>query len=291
MLPIFNSLHPGQQVRVESQNADDLRVLNSGVEFDGEHLNYLWFELEEREAGQSYHTFKAIQLRALTHIPVEVRDDPTVLGKMVTVLRRDYGPVIAQVFSHAQHHECPFHAEQEIGRYLSRTWGRDPATRPPQVEQVRTAVVEVFRAHTKRTAAKRYQTLLAQQATYVEHAPALQWVFEFLVQHWPTLVNALESEWVPKTNNAVEMVIRRFDQHYQNFCGFESLQSAQRYLAVFEKVYRFTPFSDDAQPGIRGKSPLQLAGYDVSCISMSWLCRGYSLDWPITGEKKDVPNS
>ncbi|MBN1137981.1 MAG: hypothetical protein JXM73_15430, partial [Anaerolineae bacterium] len=101
MLTIFNSLRPGQPVRVESKNADDLRVLNSGAEFDGEHLDYLWFELEEHEAGRTYHTFKAIQLRALTHIPVEVRDDPTVLGKMVTVLRGLYNARVDFIHLHA----------------------------------------------------------------------------------------------------------------------------------------------------------------------------------------------
>ena len=62
------------------------------------------------------------------------------------------------------------------------------------------------------------------------------------------------------------------------------------YLGVFEKLYRFTPFSEDAQPRIRGKSPLQLAGYDLGRMPMPWLCRGYSLEWPITLEKDHVPN-
>ena len=52
------------------------------------------------------------------------------------------------------------------------------------------------------------------------------------------------------------MVIGRFDQLYQNFRGFDSIESARIFLAVFEKVYRFTPFSDDAQSRIRGKSPV-----------------------------------
>jgi hypothetical protein len=85
-------------------------------------------------------------------------------------------------------------------------------------------------------------------------------------------------------------VIRRFDQHYQNFCGFESIETAQVYLAVFEKLYRFTPFSRDARSEIRGKSPLQLAGYDLNRMPMTWICRGYSLEWPITPEPNDVPN-
>ena len=210
---------------------------------------------------------------------------------VVTDLRRDYGTVIAQVFPKARHHECLFHAEQEIGRYLRKTWGRHYAEQQPEAEQLRAAVVHIFRARTKRTAQKRYRTLLEQKEDYLQRAPPLQWVFAFLDQHWPSLVNAVESQIVPVTNNAVEMVIRRFDQHYQNFCGFESIQTAQLYLGVFEKVYRFTPFSRDARPEIRGRSPLQLAGYDLSRIPMYWLCRGYSLEWPLTVQSGDVPNS
>jgi transposase-like protein len=210
---------------------------------------------------------------------------------IVTDLRRDYGAVIAQVFPQARHHECLFHAEQEIGRYLRKTWGRDYATRLPEAEVLRAAVVHIFQARTKRTARKRYDALLAEKEAYLQRAPPLQWVFAFLEQHWSALVNAIESELVPVTNNAVEMVIRRFDQHYQNFCGFESIQTAQTYLGVFEKVYRFTPFSRDARPEIRGKSPLQLAGYDVTSIPMSSLARGYSLEWPLTVASGEVPNS
>jgi hypothetical protein len=83
---------------------------------------------------------------------------------------------------------------------------------------------------------------------------------------------------------------RQVIRAYANFCGFESIESARLYLGVFEKLYRFTPFSDDAQPRIRGKSPLQLAGYDLSRMPMPWLCRGYSLEWPVTLENEDVPN-
>jgi transposase-like protein len=210
---------------------------------------------------------------------------------VVTDLRRDYGPVIAQVFPKARHHECLFHAQQEIGRYLQKTWGRDYAEQQPEVEALRAAVVHIFQVRTKRTAQKRYLALLQDKKDYLQRAPPLQWVFAFLEQHWPTLVNSVESDLIPATNNAVEMVIRRFDQHYQTFCGFECIQTAQLYLGVFEKVYRFTPFSDDARPEIRGKSPLQLAGYDPSRTPMSWLCQGSSLEWPLSVEAGDVPNS
>jgi transposase-like protein len=210
---------------------------------------------------------------------------------VVTDLRRDYGPVIAQVFPHAQHHECLFHAVQEVSRYLEKTWGRQYAERQPAAEQMRQAVVHLLQADTRRTVQRRYRALLAQHDEYVQQAPALQWVFDFLEQHWPYLVNSVESQLIPATNNAVEMVIRRFDQHYQNFCGFESVATAQVYLGVFEKVYRFTSFSDDARPEIRGKSPLQLAGYDLRQMPMTWLCSGYSVDWAVAIVADHVPNS
>ena len=99
-------------------------------------------------------------------------------------------------------------------------------------------------------------------------------IFVFLEKHWARLIPAIESTIIPRTNNTAELVIRRFDQHYQNFCGFDSINSAQQYLAVFEKIYRFTPFSQDAQPHLRGKSPLEIAGYDISNMPMATICAG-----------------
>ena len=118
--------------------------------------------------------------------------------------------------------------------------------------------------------------------------PEADSIFDFLQRHWPKLVNAIGSDLIPKTNNTVELVIRRFDQHYQNFCGFENIDTAQRYLGVFEKLYRFTPISQDAQKRIRGKSPLQLAGYPIEDLPMAALCSGLAVDWPT--ERNLVPN-
>jgi hypothetical protein len=90
------------------------------------------------------------------------------------------------------------------------------------------------------------------------------------------LVNAIESRTIP-TNNATEEVIRIFTQHYKTFCGFE-------------KIYRFTPFSDDAQERIQGKCPLELAGYEVQKLPMAQLFRGLALQWPASAFQELVPN-
>ena len=209
---------------------------------------------------------------------------------VVTDLRRDYGGDIARVFPQASHHECIFHALQDVGRTCRQLYGSDYAQTQPEVEALRQEIAQIFQAKTKRTAQKRYDQVLAKREQFVRDKPAAAAIVDFLARHWPQLVNAIESELIPKTNNAVEMVIRRFDQHYQNFCGFENIETAQLYLAVFEKIYRFTPFSADAQPTIRGKCPLELAGYDISQMPMTALCQGLSLDWPLEVAHNDVPN-
>ena len=104
------------------------------------------------------------------------------------------------------------------------------------------------------------------------------------------MVNAIESRTIPTTNNATEEVIRIFTQHYKTFCGFENIESARLYLGVFEKVYRFTPFSDDAQERIRGKCPLELTGYEVQKLPIAHLFRGLALQWPSSVFQEIVPN-
>jgi transposase-like protein len=208
---------------------------------------------------------------------------------LVTDLRQDYGDLILQVFPRAQHHHCIFHALQNVHKHIKEAFGPDFQTTHPQAEALKQDINRIFQAQSKRTAQLRYAQVMAQRDTWVQTTPEIAALFDFLEHHWPTLVNAIESTLIPKTNNAVELVIRRFDQHYQNFCGFESIESAQCFLAVFEKLYRFTPFSDDAQPRIRGHCPLQLAGYDISELPMASLCAGLAPDWPLEVPHQHVP--
>ena len=207
---------------------------------------------------------------------------------IVTDLRQDYGPVIAQVFPAAIHHECIFHALQNVQKHIKDVYGPNYADIHPEAERLKLQIYAIFDTHSPTEAQSRYRELLQLKSAFVKDSPTAGVIFDFLENHWPKLVNAIGSDTIPTTNNITEEVIRRFDQHYQNFCGFESIESAQTYLAVFEKLYRFTPFSQDSQPRIRGKSPLQLAGYDVSHIPMSTLCSGLSVDWPT--EFNLVPN-
>lgn len=211
---------------------------------------------------------------------------------IVTDLRQDYGPVIAQVFPQAGHHECIFHALQRAQKHVKAAYGPNYAEQHPEAERLKQQIYRIFDAETLALATERYTTVLALRQDYIQARPEAGVIFDFLERHWPRLANSIESSLIPATNNTVERVIGRFAQHYQNFRGFESHADAQRYLAVFEKLYRFTPFSQDAQPSVRGKCPLQLAGYDISQLPMATICAGLSIVWPIqTQEAPCVPST
>ena len=229
-------------------------------------LHIAIYERNTRESAQAF----LLALRAKGYQPRVV----------VTDLRQDYGPALAAVFPAAQHHECLFHAGKALHRQLWDIYGRERYRHDRQMIALREELDGVLAAETKRTAQRRYEAVMVQREALVASEPGLASVFATLETHWPTLLNGIESDLIPRTNNTVELVIRRFDQHYQNMCGFESVETASVFLGVFEKVYRFTPFSQDAQPRLRGKSPLELAGYDVAEMPMADVCRGWALSLP-----------
>jgi transposase-like protein len=187
---------------------------------------------------------------------------------IVTDLSQDYGDPIAQVFPHAEHHLCVFHALKTWHKTFREVYGKDYQDTQPVAATLQKDIDQIFRAKTKRTAERRYAKVLAQREQTVASHPGMASVFDSLERHWPKLVNAIERPRIPLTNNATELVNRRFDQHYQNFCGFQSIETAEKYLAVFERTYRLTPFTQDAQKRVRGKCPLVLAGYDVAKIPL-----------------------
>jgi len=187
----------------------------------------------------------------------------------VTDLDPAYGRVLPHVFPEAVHHECIFHALQNASAQMTRIYGRYYLEKVPESVPLHEAIAQLFNAQTQKTVRKRFADLMALRETYVAQTPAIACVFDSFERHFPKLVNAIESPLIPRTNNATELVIRRFDQHYQAMCGLDTLESAQMYLRVFEVVYRLTPFAEDGRPAIRGKSPLELAGYDLQALPLA----------------------
>jgi transposase-like protein len=132
---------------------------------------------------------------------------------VVTDLRVDYHDLITQVFPQAIHHECIFHALQEVHRRLRQVYGSDYTQTRPEVVELRQSIDQIFQAHTKRTAQRRYEQVLAQRDAFVAQTPDIEATFAFLERHWPRLVNAIDSHLIPTTNNATEQVTRSGPLH------------------------------------------------------------------------------
>lgn len=188
---------------------------------------------------------------------------------VVTDLCADYPAVVAAVFPRATHHECVFHALQAWHRQFRDIFGADLAHTDPEIFALRQCLDAVFAVKTRRTVAKRYTQWLEACHPWLKADPRLQPIMDSVTRHYPRLVNAYDRPLIPLTNNATERLIRRFDQHYQNFAGFNSLETARIYLHLFELMYRLTPFGSEAQPHLRGRCPLELAGYDLSQVSLA----------------------
>lgn len=226
----------------------------------------------------SAHTFLC-ELRAKGYHPHVI----------ITDLSPDYVEPLAVVFPQAVHHVCVFHALQTWHRHFKELFGSDYARTRPDLLSVRQQLDRIFQAQSRRTVEKRYAALMAQREALVQAEPRLEAILDSLARHFPLLVNAYDHPLIPLTNNATERLIRRFDQHYQNFAGFDSLETARCYLHLFELTYRFTPFGPEVQPHLRGKCPLELAGYDLTQVPLARYLREHSTVPLIPAQTEAVP--
>jgi transposase-like protein len=215
---------------------------------------------------------------------------------ILTDMNQDYEKPIHSVFPGTVHHECVFHALQWAQQLVKDIYGNRYAETHPEAVTLKQHIYQVFKAKSKKTVNKRYRKVMALKEEYVAQMTDAQRIFDFLECHYAKLVNAVENPLIPLTNNTVELVNRRFDQHYQNMCGFERIKTARKYLHLFELTYRFTPFAKDNRPvegralDIRGKCPLELAGYDIHNLPIAQVVRGQLLGWPPQTLQEFVPN-
>lgn len=182
---------------------------------------------------------------------------------IVTDMLAAYEVAIPEVFEKAIHQFCIFHALQGAQRKIKEIWGKN-YEKIPEVVALKSKIYQTFRARTQRTVRKRFEEVMALREVYVAFQPDAAELFDNLEHQFPHLIHAIGNPSIPRTNNAVELTNRRFDQLYSTMCGFDSIESAQHYLRGFELAYRFTPLSQEVKdPAMRGKCPLEIAGYQV----------------------------
>jgi transposase-like protein len=79
---------------------------------------------------------------------------------------------------------------------------------------------------------------------------------------------------LPADNNVTENIIKQLNKKLRLMGGFESLESAERYVRLLVGCYRFKRFTDSCRRADNGKAPLELA--DVDIAGRDWL--SYLLD-------------
>ena len=160
--------------------------------------------------------------------------------------------------------KCLFHFKQNIYQHKDNQFGKNKKDVPKIADELQKEIFHVVDVETKRTLKKRYDALMEKKQEYLGKEPKLESMFDCLKSYMPHLRRMLENPKVwHKTNNAAEQVIRHFNQRYKITAGFKTVETAQRHAKLFELVYRFTPFTDDADSSIRGLCPLEVAGYTV----------------------------
>jgi len=74
---------------------------------------------------------------------------------------------------------------------------------------------------------------------------------------------------LPADNNVTENVIKQLGKKLRLMEGFQSVESAQRFVRLLVGCYRFKRFTDSCRSKNNGKAPLELAGVDLS--GRDWL--------------------
>lgn len=158
--------------------------------------------------------------------------------------------------------KCHFHFKKNIFSHMHEQFGKKDI--PDIAEQLKDDIFLVVDYKSKKSIRYWYQELLKLKPQYLKREPRLLPMFNCLDAYLPHLLRVIEHEKVHiRTNNAAEQVIRHFNQRYKTMSGCDSLATARRHAKLFQLTYRFTPFSQDAAEELRGKAPLQLAGYPI----------------------------
>jgi transposase-like protein len=184
---------------------------------------------------------------------------------IITDMHPAYPEPIKQVFPKALHAICIFHLLQAIQRHIKEVFGKE-YEKNKKIMALKKEIYHLFDAKDKRTVIKRMQSIMAKREDFLSLNPKADKIFNCIQSHFSQALLCIGNPKIPHTNNASERLIRRFNQHYKNMAGFESIATARAYLTLFAFFYRTTPLYEAKNKGIRGLAPLQIAGVNISTI-------------------------
>jgi len=184
---------------------------------------------------------------------------------IITDMNPSYPEPIKQVFPKAQHAICIFHLLQAAQRHIRKVFGKN-YKKNKKVCALKEEINHLFDAKDKRTVIKRMQSFMAKKDEFLSLNPKADKIFNCIQAHFDQALLSIGNPHIPHTNNASERAIKKFNYHYKNMAGFESMATARAYLSLFAFFYRTTPFYEAENKQIRGLAPLQIAGVDITTI-------------------------
>jgi transposase-like protein len=90
-----------------------------------------------------------------------------------------------------------------------------------------------------------------------------------LEKHYHTLTAHFHNPDLPRDNNFVENIVKQLNRKLKQIDGFKNKANAKGFLKLWSLCYRFKTFTDSNYAYKNGKSPLELAGVNVTNID--WL--------------------
>lgn len=172
----------------------------------------------------------------------------------------DLGPGFAQAhrdhFGAVPFQACRIHFDRRLDQDIPKAkHSRKAALNQELKDRIRA----VLYAPTYEDACALLHALCAERARFtgigrVDSLGSLERNFELYMAHH--FVDGLSAD-----NNVTENVIKQLNKKLRLMEGFESMESAERYVRLLVGCYRFKRFTDSCRSN--GKSPLELAGVDL----------------------------
>jgi hypothetical protein len=173
----------------------------------------------------------------------------------------DLGPGFAQIhrdhFGSVPFQACRVHFDRRLDQEIPKSlW----SAKAPLYAELKERIRAVLYAGDYDRAVGLLQALKRDRARFkgigkVDMIRSLERSFDLFMAHHFT-------PGLPADNNVAENVIKQLNKKLRLMEGFESIESAERYVRLLVGCYRFKRFTDSLN-GSNGKAPLELAGVDL----------------------------
>jgi len=205
----------------------------------------------------------------LSHFLVELRDEIHYDPKMVVIdLDPAWKEAVESVFPDVPIQFCVVHFERIVDRIIPRL------KRTPKQMALKEMVRDVLYAESEEEARAAKERLLKKRGYFTERKS--RHVISSLMENFELLITHFRVKGSFRSNNSTESVNDKLKMKLWLIRGYKRVETARNSLKLMVMHYRFRKFSSSCSvKAHNGKSPLQLAGVDVS-----------KLDW-ITYSQKD----